>query len=166
MAHKVVWLHTGLNLDSLVRRQELNSLLFLNSSNPQPTLPVRVVTYIPWSQFLSAIFILTSLNDTSSPRAWTPALMLHLINPCTMWKVLILTKPKGKIYKTKSLRHYITKALEMINNNTEGSNKHLGCTWGFRKNIISLSYNLTNSLSNITLTAGAVEYTDCIYAEG
>ena len=41
-------------------------------------------------------------------RAWTPVLMLHLTNPCTKRKVLILTKPKGKIYKTKSLRHYIT----------------------------------------------------------
>ncbi len=37
-----------------------------------------------------------------SARAWTPALMLHLTNPCTKRKVLILTKPKGKIYKTKS----------------------------------------------------------------
>ena len=53
--------------------------------------------------FLSRIFILTSLNDT-----WTPALMLHLTNPCTKRKVLSLTKPKGKIYKTKSLGHYIT----------------------------------------------------------
>ena len=40
--------------------------------------------------------------------AWTPALMLHQTNPCAKRKVLILTKPKGKIYKTKSLRHYIT----------------------------------------------------------
>ena len=40
-------------------------------------------------------------------RAWTLALMLYLTNPCTKRKVLILTKPKGKIYKTKSLRHYI-----------------------------------------------------------
>ena len=39
---------------------------------------------------------------------WTPALMLHLTNQCTKRKVLILTKPKGKIYKTKSLRHNIT----------------------------------------------------------
>ena len=39
-----------------------------------------------------------------------PALMLHLINPCTKRKVLSLTKPKGKIYKTKSLGHYITLA--------------------------------------------------------
>ena len=44
-----------------------------------------------------------------SARAWTPALMLHLTNTCTKQKVLILTKLKGKIYKTKSLRHYITK---------------------------------------------------------
>ena len=39
---------------------------------------------------------------------WKPALMLHLTNPCTKRKVLILTKPKGKIYKMKSLCHYIT----------------------------------------------------------
>ena len=43
-----------------------------------------------------------------SSRAWTPALMLHLTNPYTKRKVLILTKPKGKIYKTKSLGNYIT----------------------------------------------------------
>ena len=40
-------------------------------------------------------------------RAWTPVLMLHLTNPCAKRKVLSLTKPKGKIYKTKSLGHYI-----------------------------------------------------------
>ena len=40
--------------------------------------------------------------------AWTPALMLHLTNPCAKRKVISLTKPKGKIYKTKSLGHYIT----------------------------------------------------------
>ena len=34
--------------------------------------------------------------------------MLHLINPCAKRKVLSLTKPKGKIYKTKSLHNYIT----------------------------------------------------------
>ena len=33
---------------------------------------------------------------------------LHLTNPCAERKVLSLTKPKGKIYKTKSLGHYIT----------------------------------------------------------
>ena len=43
-----------------------------------------------------------------SVHAWKPALMLHLTNPCTKRKVLILTKPKGKIYKTKSLHNYVT----------------------------------------------------------
>ena len=43
-----------------------------------------------------------------SARTWTPALMLHLTNPCAKRKVLSLTKPKGKIYKTKSLGNYIT----------------------------------------------------------
>ena len=42
-------------------------------------------------------------------RASTPALKLHLNNPCAKRKVLSLTKPKGKIYKTKSLGHYITR---------------------------------------------------------
>ena len=32
VAHKFVWPHPALNLDSLVRRQELNSLLFSNLS--------------------------------------------------------------------------------------------------------------------------------------
>ena len=88
VAHKFVWPRPALNLDSLVRRQELNSLLFLKSQNPQHTLPVRDVNHIPWSQFLSGIFYF----DISewlilSARAWTSALMLHLTNPCT--------KPKG-----------------------------------------------------------------------
>ena len=46
-------------------------------------------------------------------RAWTPALMFHLTNPCTKRKVLSLTKPKGKIYKTKSLGNYITHCLRL-----------------------------------------------------
>ena len=41
-------------------------------------------------------------------RAWTPALKLQLANPYAKRKVLSLTKPKGKIYKTKSHGHYIT----------------------------------------------------------
>ena len=104
VAHKVGWPRPGLDVDSLIRRQELNSVLFLKS---QPTLPVHDFTHIPWSQFLPGIFILTSLNDTSSSRVWTPALMLHLTNPWAKRKVLSLTKPKGKIYKTKFLRNYI-----------------------------------------------------------
>ena len=48
-----------------------------------------------------------------SACAWTPALMLHLTNPCAKRKVLSLTKLKGKIYKTKSLRNYITVGNEL-----------------------------------------------------
>ena len=46
VAHKVVWPRLGLNLNFPVRTQELNSLLFLKSPNPQSPLPVRDVTYI------------------------------------------------------------------------------------------------------------------------
>ena len=46
--------------------------------------------------------------------AWTPALMLHLTNSCTKQKILILTKPKGKIYKSKSLGNYITLSMGQI----------------------------------------------------
>ena len=42
-----------------------------------------------------------------SACAWTSALMLHLTNPCAKQRVLSLTKPKGKIYKTKSHGNYI-----------------------------------------------------------
>ena len=49
-----------------------------------------------------------------SACTWTPALMLHLTNPCAKRKVLSLTKPKGKIYKMKSLSNYITQLLLLI----------------------------------------------------
>ena len=63
----------------------------------------------PLVTFLSGIFILTSVNDTSSPLARGHLRSsLHLTNPCTKRKVLSLTKPKGRIYKTKSLGDYIT----------------------------------------------------------
>ena len=65
VVQKVVWPHPALKVNLLLPRQELNSLLFLKS---QPTLPVRDVTQIPWSQFLSGISILRSLKDTSSPH--------------------------------------------------------------------------------------------------
>ena len=42
----------------------------LKSQNPPLTLPVRTSFTSPWLHFLSGIFILTSLNDTSSPRRW------------------------------------------------------------------------------------------------
>ena len=108
VAHKVVWPRPGLNLASLVRRQELNSLTFSKSQNPQPTLPgmtsfTSLVAIPIWDFYfdMSGWYILSAC-------AWTPALILHLTNPCAKRKVLSLTKPKGKIYETKSLGNYIT----------------------------------------------------------
>ena len=59
-----------------------------------------------------------------SACAWTPALMLHLTNPCAKRKVLRLTKPKGKIYKTKSLGNYITINPRMKNNHIHFYSHH------------------------------------------
>ena len=52
-------------------------------------------------------FDISEWHILSAPT-WTPTLMLHLTNSCAKRKVLSLTKPKGKIYKTKSLGSYIT----------------------------------------------------------
>ena len=69
----------------------------------------------PWSYPLSGIFIVTSLNDSSAPRAREHLRScLLLTNPCTKRKVPSLTKPKGKIYKTKPLGRYITVAVSTI----------------------------------------------------
>ena len=93
----------------LVRTQERNSAFF----QIPKSLALPGMTSFSSAGLISylGIFILTSVNDTSSLRAWTLALMLHLTNACTKRKVLILTKPKGKIYKTRYLRNYITKVL-------------------------------------------------------
>ena len=54
-------------------------------------------------------FLLWHLWFSHPPRTRvnTCAQYVHLTNPCTKRKVLSLTKPKGKIYKTKSLSNYI-----------------------------------------------------------
>ena len=87
-------------------RQELNSPLFLKSSAHASSAwhhshPLVLISIWGFYFDISEWHIL-------SANAWTPALMLYLTNPCTKRKVLILTKLKGKIYKIKSLRHYIT----------------------------------------------------------
>ena len=89
---------------------------FSNPKNLLRTLPVHDVIHIPWSYFLSGVSIVTSLNDTSAPRAREHLCScLHLTNPREKRKVLSLTKPKGKLYKTKSLGHYMTyQPLEVI----------------------------------------------------
>ena len=105
VAHKLVWPRPALNLDSLVRRQELNSAFSQISAHasgawrhPHPLISIPI-----WEFYFDI-----SEWHIPSARAWTPALMLHLTNPCAKRKVLSLTKPKGKICKTKSLHNYIT----------------------------------------------------------
>ena len=93
--------------------EKLNSTDFFQIPPNLPrTLPVHDVIHIPKS-YLG--FFFWHLWMTHPPCAWTPALMLILTNPCAKRKVLSLTKPKGKIYKSKSLGHYITL---MLNSNT------------------------------------------------
>ena len=74
-----------------------------------PTLPVRDITHIP-VHILYLGFLLCHLwMIRPLPRAREHLRScLHLTNPCAKRKVLRLTKPKGKIYKTKYLGHYIT----------------------------------------------------------
>ena len=69
--------------------------------HPHPQFPIPI-----WDFYFDI-----SEWDILSVRAWTSALMLHQTNPCAKRKVLSLTKPKGKIYKTKSLSNYITNIL-------------------------------------------------------
>ncbi len=65
---------------------------------------MRYVIHIP----LSGISIVASVNDTLPARARGHLRScLRLTNPCAKRKVLSLTKPKVKIYKTKSLVCYI-----------------------------------------------------------
>ena len=72
---------------------------------------MHTVIHIPRSNPIWDFYFDISEWHILPARAWTPALMLHLTNTCAKRKVLSLTKPKGKMYKTKSLGHYITNIL-------------------------------------------------------
>ena len=85
---KFVGPRPALKVNLLPPRWELSSLLFLKS---QPTFPVRDVTHrlvsIPFWDFYFDI----SEWHILSARVWTPALMLHLTNPCSKRNTLSLT---------------------------------------------------------------------------
>ena len=97
-------------VNCLPRTLKFNSTdFFSNPQNPPRVLPVHDVIHMPRSHFLSGVSIVTSLNDTSVPHAREHLRScLPLTNSCAKRKALSLTKPKGKIYRTKSLGHYIT----------------------------------------------------------
>ena len=86
-------------------KKKVDSALLYPKS--QPTVPLHDVIHTSWSHFLSRV-LFWHLWIMHPPSAWTPALMLHLTNPCAKRKVLSITKLKGKIYKPKSLGYYIT----------------------------------------------------------
>ena len=105
----LVWSRRAPKVNRLLRTLKLNSLTFLKSPKSSAN------TSSAWRH--SHLLVLFSIWDfyfdisewhILPACASTPALMLHLTNPCVKRKVLSLTKPKGKIYKTKSLGHYIT----------------------------------------------------------
>ena len=90
-------------------RRNSTHCFFSNPKNPQPTLPVHDIIHTPWSQFLTGV-LFWHLWMTHPPRArvCTRAHVCTLLTHALSRKVLILTKPKDKIYKTKFLRNYIT----------------------------------------------------------
>ena len=79
-------------------------LTFLKS---QPTLLVRDVIHTSWSHFLSGV-LFWHLWMTHPPCAHVNTCAHVAPNPCAKRNVLSLTKSKGKIYKMKSLGHFIT----------------------------------------------------------
>ena len=98
----------------LLRTARLHSTDFFQiPQNPPRTLPVHDVIHIPKS-YLGFLFWHLWMTHPPCARAWTPALMLHLSNPCAKRKILSLTKPKGKIYKTKIPRPFITFSVDKI----------------------------------------------------
>ena len=89
-----------------------NSTHWLFSNPPKPSVHTsgawcHVHPQVPFSIW-DFYFDISEWHILPAHALWTPALMLHLTNPCAKQKVLSLTKPKGKIYKTKFLGHYIT----------------------------------------------------------
>ena len=112
IALKFVWPLWAPSLTLLVRCLVLNSWLFQISQNPPCTLPVHDVIHIP-GNILSLGILFWHLWTTHPPRVrvntcaqvWTQ--LTHVLSR----RVLSLTKTKGKIYKTKSLGHYITLTL-------------------------------------------------------
>ena len=101
----LVWPRRALKVNLPVRTQELNLLLYLKSPKSSAYASCAWHHSHPLVSFPIWGFILKSMDDTSTPRMCEHLCScLHLTNR----KVLILAKPKSKIYKTKSLCNYIT----------------------------------------------------------
>ena len=93
-------------VNHLLWTQKFNSLLLYSNLNPRVRCMMSFTPPSPISH-LGLYFDFYEWHIVWA-RAWTLSLILHLTNPCAKPKVLSVTKPKGKIYKTKSLGNYIT----------------------------------------------------------
>ena len=111
----LVWLRRAPKIDLLRPSPNLNSAFF-KFQTPQPIASGHDVIHVPGPISYQGI-LLWHLWLSHPPRARVNSCTqcVHLTNPCTKQKVLSLTNPKGKIYKTKnvnikkkSLRNYIT----------------------------------------------------------
>ena len=104
--HKATGLASASKRKSTVFFRARNSTNWLFPKSPKSSARASSV----WTSFTSLRDFYFDISEWHilTACAWTPAFMLLLTNPCAKRKVLSLTKPKGKIYKTKSLGHYIT----------------------------------------------------------
>ena len=97
------------SFESQLSHSEAGTQLTAFFSNLSPRF--RCVTSPPSPSlnfYLGFLFWHLWMTHPLRARVRTPVLMLHLTNPCAKRKVLSLTKPKVKIYKTKSLGNYST----------------------------------------------------------
>ena len=98
-----------------VQAQISTTCFFSNSQNPQPGFRAWRHLHPRFRFYLRFLLWHLWLSHPPCARVITCAQCVNLTNPCTKRKVLSLTKPKGKIYKTKSLRNYITLRLSIGN---------------------------------------------------
>ena len=85
------------NAESRLTSPRSESQLTLFFKSPKSSALPGMVSFTSPVYFLSGVFIVTSVIVTSTPHAREH---LHTTNPCTKRKVLSITKPKSKIYKT------------------------------------------------------------------
>ena len=98
----VVWSRRAPKINSLVRSLNLNKLLFFKSQNPRPYFRAWRYSRSRSISYLGFLLWHLWLSHPPRTRVNTCAQCVHLTNPCTKQKALSLTKPKGKIYKTKN----------------------------------------------------------------
>ena len=88
--------------------------------------------------------------------------MLRLTDPCAKRKVLSLTKLKGKIYKTKSLRNYTTgRASEQLTDFSQNSGTYIVYNSHVTSNNSSFSLVITSHWSLRLTSLLSIDYVVC-----